>query len=387
MTRRKSECGFLFGSINQRNDLLVAKNPLYGKTQRVTRLSQFPIERNVVKTVTRFGTIHGRTRWFPVLIRILMPCSMVRAWLPHPLWPIRNRHQLGFSVSWTCPSPNQVAEFARSLYPYSPLRIDAAFGFYQRDPVNGAGDEVDRNTAVPGSDLVGGQDDQAEAQAHAQPSEKMQPPQRSFDPLAKKTRKKGKKKREDHGSACDASTSVSGRLNALHVNPTESSDALNPRNGLDKTLQALGIPSAHQDVGLERNPEDSEGSEDEESSALVDMIMRQLLSKDVLYEPMREIGAKYPGYLESHREGLSTEEVARYESQQQYIQKICAVYESGEDRYDELMELLQGMQACGNPPEAIMEELSGDVGLGGLFGGDVGPNDEASAAANGCPIS
>ncbi len=29
--------------------------------------------------------------------------------------------------------------------------------------------------------------------------------------------------------------------------------------------------------------------------------MQQLLSKDVLYQPMKDIGAKYPGWLAAHR--------------------------------------------------------------------------------------
>lgn len=42
---------------------------------------------------------------------------------------------------------------------------------------------------------------------------------------------------------------------------------------------------------------DSEGS----FASLADTIMQQLLSKDVLYQPMKDIGAKYPGWLAAHR--------------------------------------------------------------------------------------
>jgi hypothetical protein len=137
---------------------------------------------------------------------------------------------------------------------------------------------------------------------------------------------------------------------------------------MKSTLEALGMRDAAK-FPISAGSEQSESSEDDESSALVDMIMRQLLSKDVLYEPMKEIGAQYPAYLESQREQLAEEELARYQAQQGYIEKICAVYESGEDKFDELMELLQGMQGCGSPPEAIMSELgAGAGGLGGLEG-------------------
>lgn len=42
---------------------------------------------------------------------------------------------------------------------------------------------------------------------------------------------------------------------------------------------------------------DAEGS----FASLADSIMQQLLSKDVLYQPMKDIGAKYPAWLASRR--------------------------------------------------------------------------------------
>ena len=42
---------------------------------------------------------------------------------------------------------------------------------------------------------------------------------------------------------------------------------------------------------------ESEGS----FASLADTIMQQLLSKDVLYQPMKDIGAKYPAWLATHR--------------------------------------------------------------------------------------
>ena len=42
---------------------------------------------------------------------------------------------------------------------------------------------------------------------------------------------------------------------------------------------------------------DAEGS----FASLADTIMQQLLSKDVLYQPMKDIGSKYPTWLATHR--------------------------------------------------------------------------------------
>ncbi len=50
------------------------------------------------------------------------------------------------------------------------------------------------------------------------------------------------------------------------------------------------------------------GGGDPESSfaSLADSIMQQLLSKDVLYQPMKDIGDKYPAWLAARRCAAST---------------------------------------------------------------------------------
>ena len=46
---------------------------------------------------------------------------------------------------------------------------------------------------------------------------------------------------------------------------------------------------------------EQQGDSDGSFASLADTIMQQLLSKDVLYQPMKDIGAKYPGWLATHR--------------------------------------------------------------------------------------
>ena len=46
---------------------------------------------------------------------------------------------------------------------------------------------------------------------------------------------------------------------------------------------------------------EQQGDADGSFASLADTIMQQLLSKDVLYQPMKDIGAKYPGWLAAHR--------------------------------------------------------------------------------------
>lgn len=48
----------------------------------------------------------------------------------------------------------------------------------------------------------------------------------------------------------------------------------------------------------------------------------------------------------------------------QYFQKIVAVYESEPNNYTRLMELMQDMQECGQPPAEIVKELAPGLEFG-----------------------
>ena len=63
---------------------------------------------------------------------------------------------------------------------------------------------------------------------------------------------------------------------------------------LSEQLSALG------EAATGGVPGGQEGSS-EDMSGLVDGIMHQLLAKDVLYQPIQEIGARYPQWLADHR--------------------------------------------------------------------------------------
>ena len=66
---------------------------------------------------------------------------------------------------------------------------------------------------------------------------------------------------------------------------------------LSQQLSALTEEAGRAPGGQDGPPEDMSG--------LVDGIMHQLLAKDVLYQPIQDIGAKYPEWLETHRYSLS----------------------------------------------------------------------------------
>ncbi|XP_042505926.1 peroxisome biogenesis protein 19-2-like isoform X1 [Macadamia integrifolia] len=107
------------------------------------------------------------------------------------------------------------------------------------------------------------------------------------------------------------------------------------------------------------------GSQDMES--IVETMMEQLLSKEILHEPMKEIAERYPKWLEDHASGLSKEEYDRYSRQYELIKGLNEVYEKDPGNFPKIVELMQKMQECGQPPNDIVHELAPDLDLTNLM--------------------
>ncbi|KAK4750007.1 hypothetical protein SAY87_027456 [Trapa incisa] len=126
--------------------------------------------------------------------------------------------------------------------------------------------------------------------------------------------------------------------------------------------------------------EDLAGSQDMES--MVETMMQQLLSKEILYEPMKEIGEKYPKWLEDHKSSLSEEEFKRYSHQHKLIKDLNEVYEKEPDNFNKIVDLMQKMQECGQPPNDIVRELAPDFDISNL--GQLSPEMLESQQPNCC---
>jgi peroxin-19 len=137
------------------------------------------------------------------------------------------------------------------------------------------------------------------------------------------------------------------------------------------------------------------GEEDTELASFLESMMDQLMSKEILYEPLKELHDKFPDYLASHLpEGHSREETksadssarplkpisvddhTRYLSQQRLISKIISKFD--DPKYDdeaktpeadaarkEIINLMSELQSLGSPPEELMGPLPAGLGLGG----------------------
>lgn len=122
---------------------------------------------------------------------------------------------------------------------------------------------------------------------------------------------------------------------------------------LVKALEGLGL-----DEGGEA------GGEDGNILPIMQSIMHNLLSKEVLYPSLKEITTKYPEWLEANKSTLSSEEHQRFEQQSKIMGEICRLFEKEEEEasdkestFESIMELMQKLQDLGQPPK----ELAGDA--------------------------
>ncbi|XP_071842795.1 peroxisomal biogenesis factor 19-like [Apostichopus japonicus] len=99
---------------------------------------------------------------------------------------------------------------------------------------------------------------------------------------------------------------------------------------------------------------------------MVQNMMENLLSKDVLYPSLKEVTDKYPQWLEENKGKLSESDYERYCKQQGTMYRVCQQYEEEsdsdppqvkKDRIMKIMNLIQEMESYGEPPKEIVGDM------------------------------
>ncbi|KAJ2702556.1 Peroxisome chaperone and import receptor [Coemansia sp. IMI 203386] len=106
--------------------------------------------------------------------------------------------------------------------------------------------------------------------------------------------------------------------------------------------------------------------DDAQLDSLVDDVIGQLMSKEVLNQPLKDLDAAYPGYLEKNKDKIPKDEYERYQKQHDYIKQILVLFdESTDDEVNnpKIIELMQAMQDCGQPPAELLKILAPDMEL------------------------
>ncbi|GAA5898104.1 uncharacterized protein JCM6883_000924 [Sporobolomyces salmoneus] len=114
---------------------------------------------------------------------------------------------------------------------------------------------------------------------------------------------------------------------------------------------------------------------------MLDEMMKQLMSREMLYEPLKELSEKYPAYLALARSTLPPADLERYEKQYAVVVSIVQKFEEpgadkpleqqteqekalSQERTDEVVELVAKMNEYGAPPKQLMGEMPAGMELG-----------------------
>lgn len=167
----------------------------------------------------------------------------------------------------------------------------------------------------------------------------------------------------DASGGAPASGAAEGEMDVNIAKTLKMLAEAGQKNGVEgaepAAMQAMG-----EDVMKKVMADFERMGEKEDFQGVVDGMMKQLLSKQIMYDPIKAICDKYPEWLAENQPKLSEEDYLRYGKQYQFIQRICAVYETTPDNFERLMELMQDMQECGKPPEEIIRELAPGLEFG-----------------------
>ncbi|XP_030016918.1 peroxisomal biogenesis factor 19-like [Sphaeramia orbicularis] len=171
--------------------------------------------------------------------------------------------------------------------------------------------------------------------------------------------------------------------------------AKNADNLQTSGLAGEDLVKALEGLGLEEGGEG--GGEEGNILPIMQSIMQNLLSKEVLYPSLKEITTKYPEWLDTNKPSLSPEDYQRYEQQAKIMGDICKLFEKEEEgaaekesTFENIMDLMQQLQDLGQPPK----ELAGDAPPGfnfdmeslNLSGGLGGPGGPGAGSAEQCSI-
>jgi Pex19 protein family len=122
-----------------------------------------------------------------------------------------------------------------------------------------------------------------------------------------------------------------------------------------------------------------------EFERIVESVVGELLSRDVLKGPMEQMRDAYAAWLPANEDSVGDTEAARFRKQESIVQRICTLYDGDACSTTAVMALLQEMQDTGAPPTDVMKQISdGDDGGSGAGGGD-GAATELEKLVN-CPV-
>ncbi|CAO1638715.1 unnamed protein product [Sympodiomycopsis kandeliae] len=128
--------------------------------------------------------------------------------------------------------------------------------------------------------------------------------------------------------------------------------------------------------------------EGEEGMAnMLEKMMGELMSKEVLHEPLKELRDKYPPYLASPPKDVTSEDMSRYQEQYDCVKQVVDIFENPEfdngsepkkaELKKKVSDLMAKMQDAGAPPKEVVGDMPAELeNIPGFGGGNTNGNEE-----------
>ncbi|XP_064471153.1 peroxisomal biogenesis factor 19-like isoform X2 [Ornithodoros turicata] len=106
--------------------------------------------------------------------------------------------------------------------------------------------------------------------------------------------------------------------------------------------------------------------------SMMQNMMQNLLSKEMLYPALRDIVDKYPDWLAEKRPSLTSQDYDRFNKQYELMKQVCEEFEAEQPsdapevkkaRFERVLNFMQKMQECGQPPKELVE-ISPELAMG-----------------------
>jgi peroxin-19 len=152
-------------------------------------------------------------------------------------------------------------------------------------------------------------------------------------------------------------------LNKVESNHTNTND---PNEQVHRFIEQMTADleakfSNNKDMPSSQTHSNDKEEEEDVMGQVVNGMMKQLLSKEFMYEPMKDICQQYPKWLAENKTRISETEYQNYGRQYQYFQRIVHLYENDPDNTERLTELMNDLQEYGQPPSELVQELAPDL--------------------------
>ena len=157
------------------------------------------------------------------------------------------------------------------------------------------------------------------------------PPGDFFKELMNDVMKAEESSKQPNSSSGGAAASTEGGESASSDN---FSDAIQQtinrmKESGDKATAAATEDGSSDDLlaQLLKAVETGENDDGGDFTKLISGMMEQLSNKEMLYEPMKDLNAKFPPWIEANRGKISESDMSRYQTQANYVSQIVAKFE------------------------------------------------------------